>query len=311
MPPSATRRTALSLPQERAVVRPTLRRRRTTGGARRAGHAAVAAAMTAACALSWIGLHPGRAGAQPRHGDDTSVRRARNHFESGRHYFEDGRYEQAVREFAEAYRLTGHADLLYDLGASYDRLGRHDRAREHYRAYLAEADDPEERAGVERRIAELDVLLSAESAPTNAEQPGERATAAQAAPSTDGAIAPGERPPADGAAGPPGVTVVSWAVAGGFLIGAAVTGFWAQSIHDDLADCTATSPCDGARRTEVDRGRTLAVATDVLLGVGVAAAVTGVLLWLLDGDGSSEEVDSSAAVVIGGSFAGVVGRHRF
>jgi len=48
---------------------------------------------------------------------------ARNHFEAGRTYFERARYEDAHREFAEAYRLSQRPTLLLNMSRAREAAG--------------------------------------------------------------------------------------------------------------------------------------------------------------------------------------------
>jgi hypothetical protein len=91
------------------------------------------------------------------------------------------------------------------------------------------------------------------------------------------------------------VALASWSVGGALLIGCAVTGVMAKSASDDLDAQLKTAD---VRRSSVEDQRdkvgTLALTTDVLLGVGIAAAATGTLLWLV-GRPSEQQSASAAA----------------
>lgn len=76
--------------------------------------------------------------------------------------------------------------------------------------------------------------------------------------------------------------VVGWVVGGGLLVGSAVTGalsLGAKSKLDDLLDIRDVDPQTARdQHAKVDR---LSLTTDIMLGVGVAAVVSGTVLWLV------------------------------
>jgi tetratricopeptide (TPR) repeat protein len=83
-------------------------------------------------------------------GDDVDIAKA--HFNTGQTYYEHGRFEDAAREFEEAYRLSGKAPLLYNVGKSYDGSNDFARALDAYQRFLAAAppDNPDRDFGNKR-----------------------------------------------------------------------------------------------------------------------------------------------------------------
>lgn len=217
--------------------------------------------------------------ASPEDGGDAPdrdvVERARNHFNAGRAYYEDGRYEDAVREFAEAHRLTGHPDVLYNLAQAYDRLGRRQDAVERYRQYLDDAETPPDRARVEQRIEELELMMRAEDA-------------------GDAPVRP-PRPPPDG--GPGIAPWIAFGTAGVLAVGAAITGGMALSTHASLSDECPMDRCSPEHRDDIDSGSTLSTVSTILTAGAVVGAGVGVGL-LLFGGGGEEEASGNAAVEI-------------
>ena len=105
--------------------------------------------------------------AQAAHPQNESAGRAR--FEAGREAFSEGRFAAALHEFKQAYELTQRPVLLYDIGASADRL-RHDReALEAFELYLVKVPTPPNLAEIQGRIAVLRETVSRQtaSAPAN------------------------------------------------------------------------------------------------------------------------------------------------
>lgn len=72
---------------------------------------------------------------------------------------------------------------------------------------------------------------------------------------------------------------VAVGVGGAVLAGAGVTGILAMSLDSDLANkCDASHKCTPDLQGDIDRLDSLSLTTDILLGVGAAAVVTGTLL---------------------------------
>jgi tetratricopeptide (TPR) repeat protein len=64
---------------------------------------------------------------------------ARAHFEQGVAHFEEGRYDEALAEFRDAYRIRPHPSVLVNLANCYQSLGRPVEAAQHFERYLREA----------------------------------------------------------------------------------------------------------------------------------------------------------------------------
>jgi tetratricopeptide (TPR) repeat protein len=105
----------------------------------------------ALCALAL----PARA-ADPPGGD---LELAKAHFHTGEIYYERGRYPDAAREFEEAYRLSQRAELLYNMGKSYDGQGDHAKALGAYRRFLAAVKQSPDRPVVQQRVEALAKLV--------------------------------------------------------------------------------------------------------------------------------------------------------
>jgi tetratricopeptide (TPR) repeat protein len=80
---------------------------------------------------------------------------ARAHFLSGQSYFDDGRLDEALHEFREAYRISRRPGFQYNIAVCQEKLGRIDGAIEAFERYLREAPAAPDRATVEQRLAEL------------------------------------------------------------------------------------------------------------------------------------------------------------
>lgn len=138
--------------------------------------------------------------------DDPSDAAARGHFESGRTAYAAGRFEEALSEFQQAFELSDRPALLYNIGASADRLSREAEALEAYEGFLARVAESELRPQVETRVAALRTELAEEA---------EREAAARAE---------GERTGAASAPRPPEVYEEwwFWTIIGGGVVAAAL-----------------------------------------------------------------------------------------
>lgn len=81
---------------------------------------------------------------------------ARAHFERGVTLYTDANFEAALVEFQRAYALGQNPNLLYNLGAVYESLGRFVEARDALEAYRMRGTP----ATVATRAAELDARLA-------------------------------------------------------------------------------------------------------------------------------------------------------
>jgi hypothetical protein len=68
----------------------------------------------------------------------------------------------------------------------------------------------------------------------------------------------------------------------GHLAGALGTGIAAQLNNSDHNNKCPKIMCPASLRSEADSGKSLALATDVLIGVGAAAVITGVVLFVFE-----------------------------
>ena len=87
--------------------------------------------------------------------EDEKTERARIHLKAAIAYYDEARYEDAVREMEAAYQLRPLADLQYNLAQCYERLGRYKDAATAYDTYLKSNPAAPDRKLVETRIANL------------------------------------------------------------------------------------------------------------------------------------------------------------
>lgn len=187
---------------------------------------------------------------------------ARVLYESGERYYELGRYPEALRDFDEAYERSGRSALLYNMGRCHEQLGHTEEAVRAYRDFLTAQPDAPGRAALEEHIADLLVRAHAVAAPMAPPPPR---------------MASSKRRPA--------YPFVVGGVGLGLLVASLGTGVSALRInqqleaHCPLGQCPATYP-----EALLDRanGQQLAVATDVLIGLGAATTTAGLICLIVE-----------------------------
>jgi hypothetical protein len=83
---------------------------------------------------------------------DDREEEARALFLAGRTAYENGHFEDALERFREAYRLSGRAALLFNIGTTAERLRRDQEAIEAFEQFLAAQPDAENAAQIRARI---------------------------------------------------------------------------------------------------------------------------------------------------------------
>jgi len=202
---------------------------------------------------------------------------ARAHFNLAQLQYRRGRFIESAHEFEAAHALSPRPEFLYNIYISYRDGGDLEAAARALRELLGEANMPA-RLSRELLSARYEVLE---------EQIAERreleAAARTPEPQT---LEPEPEPEPAPAPEPGGLWTPGFAVLGaglGLAAVGAVLGGVALSMYADVeARCTnGICPAD----TEADRstGQALTLTTDVLIPLGVAAAVTGLVLALVIG----------------------------
>jgi hypothetical protein len=103
--------------------------------------------------------------------DDATFAEAKAHFEAGKNAFIARDYPGAIREFKLAESLRPSPILDYNIALAYAELHKPRVAANYFRRYLAGSPNAQNRADVERRIADLERQASAQPPPPPTEAP--------------------------------------------------------------------------------------------------------------------------------------------
>jgi tetratricopeptide (TPR) repeat protein len=236
---------------------------------------------------------------------------AREHYQKGTTAFDLGQFEEAVREYTEAYRLRDEPVLLYNI-AQANRLAGHKAESLHfYRIYLTKLPHAPNHDEVAAKIAELQKAIEQEKRaqtmpPNESIQPGAKAPSPPQA-------APEEKKPQPIVLTPKPMTIDRGGrklkIAGGIVAGAGValaigglvSSLLAKSAADNLAaEAGAHQPYDPAQYSALQTNR---IAGPVLLGIGGAALIGGVAVIAVGAKRKPLIVQVKASgISVGGKF---------
>ncbi|MEM9071573.1 MAG: tetratricopeptide repeat protein [Myxococcota bacterium] len=188
-------------------------------------------------------------------------REARSLYEAGTVAFSDGRFEDALSRWQEAYELSERPELLYNIATAYDRLGRDEEAVRDYARFLEARPDTDKTNYVRRRI---EVLSASENDDAENDARDETNDEVELAPESPSRVGPG----------------IVLAVAGAAAVTAIITGVVANSRYGDLEDQCPNGVCPPDAASDRDQLRRLTRTTDVLLGTALATGVGGLIWWL-------------------------------
>ncbi|MBK7156208.1 MAG: tetratricopeptide repeat protein [Sandaracinaceae bacterium] len=187
---------------------------------------------------------------------------ARSLFMLGQAAYEQGRFEDALGFFQQAFDLSGRASLQYNIAQAADRIRDDRRAVAAFEAYLRDVPDAPQRESVEARLAILRAAIAADDAADAA-----AAAAADEAPALvesedDGrSVAPWLLVGGGGAAAVVGAVFLGLGMRGRARVANAADGTW----YRDVSEAYESAP------TRVTVG-------SVLLGIGLSATAVGIVL---------------------------------
>jgi tetratricopeptide (TPR) repeat protein len=203
---------------------------------------------------------------RPPNAEDPDSELARRYSEAGAKKYDLHDYEGAITQFEKARVIKPVAALDFDIGRAHDRLGHIDLALVAYRRYVSAKPEPSEAAEIRARITILEQRQASQAPPSKTEptppvpaQPLKRDVAAGRNLTTAG--------------------IAITAVGAAALIGGVACGVLAKQNSDDLTKLAQTMGRYSAAKDTA--GKNEQIAEGVLLGVGGAAVVTGVVLIMV------------------------------
>jgi hypothetical protein len=217
--------------------------------------------------------------AVPALGQDSLDDLARRHFESGVAYLQESDYDNALQAFQKAYELSKRPEILLNIATVNERKADLPAAVKALETYLEVQKEGGERETTEARLANLKKRIEEEKAQAAAtapsSQPDSHTPANGAAPTKD-------TPPAP----PPNNTpaFVLLGVGGAALIGAGITGVIANGKYNDAKDSCSPNCTDD----DVSSGKTMALTSTILTGVGLVSAGIGAVLLFTNGPSSEK-----------------------
>lgn len=211
------------------------------------------------------------------HASSTDDERARELYENGAILYEEGRYEDAVAAWQEAYRISQRPQLLFNIANAEERLGRYSEALDHLNRYRAFAA-ADERDTLDRRIANL-----------------ERRLAEQPVTPTPTPVSPEPKRHV------PVVPVVLFSLGGASAITGGVFAGLANNARGEAADLCIESDsnvwCPSAAETPIKHDSTDSLLADVSFGVAAVSLIGGVVTLVVPYD-----TRLTASLLPGGGF---------
>jgi tetratricopeptide (TPR) repeat protein len=195
---------------------------------------------------------------------------ARTHFEAAQSHFETGSYEDAIREFEAAYRLSGRVALLYNVYLCHERLGNLEAAIDYLARYLEADPETSNAAALRSRLEKLRARAAVAHEQREPETP-------------EPLVARPEPTPLPVDEGPqPGNRYKPAVIASLTIGGLGLASFGAFALLTGREDARLAATCgDACSDEEVATLRRDGLLADMSLGIGAAGLLVGGVLWWL------------------------------
>jgi tetratricopeptide (TPR) repeat protein len=271
-------------------------------------------ARAVACALVVALAAPATLEAREKKPSRRAMKEARAHFQKGETLHEQGKFDQAIREYQKAYELARLPALLYNIGQVYRLKGDRVAAVTFYNRYLEAAPDGRGAPRARQFLEDLNRELEAEAEKLRRAGDDEVEGAVQGGAPIPVIIQPAPPPVV---LAPPPVTLIEdrggtlrtvGLVTGGagvVVLGAGVFfGLQGRALKQDLDDL---GPGDEYDPSVVDDGHIANRNALICFAVGGSALVTGGVLYAL---GTRKKVERTISLVptAGGASFVVAGR---
>ncbi len=202
---------------------------------------------------------------------------ARTRFTLGQQLYEQGRFEEALEQFRAAHELSGRPGLLYNIYLCHRDAGNNQEAATSLRAFLEAQPEVANRAMLERRLATLEEQLQREQDATRRADEAEQRAAS---------VGPVER----NFTGP--LVTLSSGLA--VLLAGGSLGLANRGLHDDITGrCYNGEICLSEEESEIDALDRRNLTADVLVGVGGAATLAGLIWLVVEGTRSAPNADTA------------------
>lgn len=254
---------------------------------------------------------------------------AKEHYIKGTKAFDLGAYDEAVSEYSQAYRLHDDPALLYNIAQAHRLAGHTGEAVRFYRMFLVRNPNAPNRDEVEQKISELQKLINQQKRtqnlpPDQTRPPGSTTPPPQTttppstettpqAPSVTTTPAPLASTMTAETSARPGRTkkiagiVIAGVGVAALVVGATFGGLAAQA-GDDLTKLDQNMQTFDPSKQST--GKTDQLLEGVLLGIGGAAIVTGVVVYVL-GHREAKASHVAATPLLGPQTAGAALRVSF
>jgi tetratricopeptide (TPR) repeat protein len=226
-----------------------------------------------------LALAPVEASAQRR--GDPRERQARALFDQGSLAYEEGRYEEAISAFEQAYGLSARPLLLYNIANAQERLGLLSEALDNLRYYREDAPS-DEIAVLDRRIRGLEDRVARQQREEERRRADQEQIARSAA---EAAAAAAVREGGARAPDAPPAPVLGWSltIGGGVLAAAGIVfGVLALGARSDAeALCSSVGErtlCPDAAASALSRDSAFSILADVGMIAGAALVAVGLYL---------------------------------
>ncbi|MDB4942753.1 MAG: Tetratricopeptide 4 [Labilithrix sp.] len=274
-------------------------------------------AALAALALLGALTTAGASSAQAKQGSAPAAadkdQRAKDLYAKGDTAYAEGRYEEALASFQEAYALSGRPQLLFNVSNAAERLGHYSEAVDALDKYLA-TGKPKDRDVVQKRLVNLrkrvdeqkkeQDRLAKEEEDRRAKQEADRkkleADQAASAPAQPERPAP-PPPESHTPVGP----IVLMSLGGAALVAGGVFGVLTLGARSDVSKgCKDAAGggklCTSDASSAIDKEKTFSLVTDISLASGIVLAGVGVYLLVSGGDTHKAHAVMNAPVHLAG-----------
>jgi tetratricopeptide (TPR) repeat protein len=228
-----------------------------------------------------------RAYAQVKTEKAANDQRARELFQKGDVAYAEGRYEEALAAFSEAYDLSGRVQLLFNVSNALERLGRYQEAVDALDKYLA-SGKAKDRDVVQKRLANLkkrveDQKKEQEKLAKEEDEKRKKEEDANATANGSGQVGSNRPKEPEKAAAP----ILPWILVGGggvLFVTGAVFGILTLGARGDAENgCTDTQAghlCTQEASSAIDREKTFGLVADIGMLSGLVLAGVGTYLVL-------------------------------